>query len=88
MWTWLERAEDVDLIVGTLLEFRVLLKFLSFDHLYGNLLLCFDVYAFEDCGVHPATNLVLQVVVLDRFSHLFNYYIMGLGQTTKKLLSM
>lgn len=88
VWTRLECAEDVDLVVGALLELRVLLEFLGFDHLYGDLLLCLDVYAFEDGGVHPAAYLVLQVVVLDRFSHLFNYYKMRLGQTTKTSSAM
>jgi hypothetical protein len=52
-----------------------LLEFLCFHHLYRHLLLCLYVYALEHGGVHPSPYLILQVVVLDRFSHLFNYYI-------------
>lgn len=69
MLAWFQGAKYVDLIVGALLELRVLLEFLCLHHLYRHLLLRLYVYPLKHRRIHTTTDLALQVVVLDRFSH-------------------
>ena len=76
MLAWFKVSKDVDLVIGALFKFGVLLEFLCFDHLDSHLLLVLHVNSTIDCGVHAATDLVLQRVVFNHLTHLeLNIYL-------------
>ncbi len=70
MLAGLEGGEDVDLIESSFFQLGVLLKLLRLHHLYGHLLLVLHVDGLVHCGVHPPSDFVQQLVVLNHFPHL------------------
>ena len=67
--TVLQVRQDVDFIYGAFLQFGDLFEFLCLDHLDGNFLLGDHVDGFVDLGIDSLTQLLLELVVFNYFSH-------------------
>lgn len=69
MWGTLNAGEDVDFVDYSILKLGNSFELFSWNHLHSYLFLCRVIYPFVYFWIHPRTQLRLQRIVFNIFSH-------------------